>query len=132
VIRESPLADVQSDFWLAVTASPDGSWLAVDQQVFNASDGAVLADLPNGTHDRSSASCPGRDVVLTVGNFARKADNRTLTDVVAFDFKAQAVVAVFRGPEKHIERLAVSADGKVLAAGASEGNVFVWNLTQLK
>src|SRR5439155_23004559 len=41
VSREFALAEVQSEFWLAITPSADGSWIAIDQQVFNGANGAL-------------------------------------------------------------------------------------------
>ena len=66
----------------------------------------------------------------TLSSVAEKGAPKESRDVVAYDFTRQSVVAVFRGPENSaVTQVAVSRDGRVLAAGTRDGTVLIWDVT---
>jgi predicted Zn finger-like uncharacterized protein len=138
VTREFPLAAGKvNDLWFDYIVSPDGRWLVVkvagDQgKVFNGTTGAVTATVPPRIGTYQAAFVPKRDIYLTLSNVVR-GKSGSENDVVAYDVPKQLVVAAFRGQENDLlERIAVSGDGRVLAAGTREGLVIVWALSQLR
>ncbi len=114
--------------------SPDGKWLAVGGY------GEVaLWDLAGAALARRMAAGKGGSMVQAVA-FAK--DGKRLFAgagvpdasgaVFAFDPATGAVAAEFGGPEGPVTSLAVSPDGKLLAAGSGDGNAYITNLADGK
>jgi hypothetical protein len=101
-------------------------------EILDGTTGAVVATLPGGVNPYHTTFVPGRDVYLAPSNLARAEKTGNPLDVVAYDVQRRAVVAAFRGHQKPGLKVAVSADGKVLATGDEAGDVLLWDLGQLK
>jgi WD40 repeat protein len=127
--------------------SPDGTWIAaavtngvVKPTIFNGTTGAVAATLSRrlvelglGGNTAQVFFVRDRPVLLAPSTIAGKGKSGPRTDIVAYDFTKQKIVAVFRGEEtSEIVRVAVSGDGRILAAGNREGTVMIWDLAPLR
>jgi hypothetical protein len=101
--------------------------------VYNAMTGAKVAELPRGLtlSGRNTAILPNRDVLIAPSNMAQK-DKKSGVDFVAYDFGKNSLLAVMRGNDKPSYVAAVSTDGRVLVVGNQDGEVMVWDLTQIK
>jgi len=141
VVREFTLAlDAKKRIdWLYFVVSPDGKWIAVRVRngtevttIFDGTTGAQVVALPPALGIWHANFVSGRDLFLAPSSIARK-DKKSGSDIVAYDIAKKRVVAAFRpDQDSQFAGAAVSADGKVLAAGTKDGKVILWDLTQLK
>jgi hypothetical protein len=140
VVREITPA-VEAPFrveWYLFTASADGKYFAANvvggdtpvPTIFSAATGAKVADLPRGV-GLPEGFVPGRELVLVPGVITRPG-RKGGVDLVAYDFSKKTVVAACRANDKAFTNMAVSSNGRVLAAATVDGDVFVWDLAQLK
>ena len=140
LVREFPLSSEPPKgivTWNGFAASPDGKWLAVRQDVkplaiHDATTGAVVATLPAGVNAFDSLFLPDRPIYLTPSNIARADTSGTSVEVVVYDVSRKAFVAVLRGHDRPGLKLAVSGDGRTLATGDEEGNILLWDTSEIK
>ena len=125
--RREVLIKRQKDTIRTAAFSRDGKLLAIGDfagrtQILDSASGKTVAALPN---HKDGVNCvvfsPDDKLLLSAG----------LDDAIQlFDVKTHAVVDTFRVPHDTFVAIAVSADGKYLAAGTWEGKALVWDLPE--
>ena len=124
--------------WSAFAVSPDGKWVAAMRiylgknpdpiEIFNET-GSVVATLPpRSVWERHGAFVPGRDVYVAPSSLRPRVSG----EIAAFDINRNAFAAICVGQQAVVTALAVSGDGKVMAAGYADGAVSIWDLSKLK
>jgi WD40 repeat protein len=124
--REISLGKPDPNSTIYFTLSPDGKWAVTAGGIVDGKTGAVVATPPSGAI--FGHFVPGRDVYLAK---LIKTDTRTgqvNNGYHALDINKKAVVAFL--PFDGV-KTAFSADGKVMVTQNNNGDLQVWDLTQL-
>lgn len=128
--------------WRGFGVSTDGKWIYTRRwysgrepdpiEIFDAT-GTRVATLPaEGVNEVSGAFIPGRDLYIAAVSGPVKGTNFRAGDILVFDINKRAFLAGLRSEQLGtVTRIAISPDGKSLAAGAAGGQIAVWDLTKL-
>jgi WD40 repeat protein len=126
--------------WSAFAVSSDGKWISAKRsylarepdpvEIFDATGNLAVALPARSVQEFSVAFLRGRDVFVAPA-LTTKGTILQSNDLAAFGITQKGFIAAFRGHEKGITRVALSADGKVMATGDGNGDVCIWDLTQL-
>jgi WD40 repeat protein len=133
-VRQVPAAGPTPGLdWYELFASADGRRFASSRGkgllVWDGNLGQVVAQVPDQPFVKAGAFIPGRELFVLPP--AKPLRAGAANDVAAFDLQSQAYVAAFAGLPGSVSTVAVSPDGKWLAAGDKSGQVRLWDLGQL-
>ncbi len=118
--------------WFHFTVGQDGKWIALERnsgnRIFDATTGAEAT--PQNVGNSTGSLLPNRDIYL---RYQSKFDAKTSTGMPtyhAYDFKKAAVVASLPMPQDGLFHT-LSANGKTLITESDNGQLTVWDLTQI-
>jgi hypothetical protein len=83
---------------------------------------------------QGSIFIPNRDLFVASTNALLPGGKRAdeFVDLFAYDIKLQKPIAALRGHKKALPQFAVAENGRTMASGDSQGNVFIWDMEQVK